>query len=292
MVTTRSGRTVRLPKKFDDYIMTPIKKSSQGKPLRFRQNRKRTRKNKKFVSMGMGVMEKKLAALTNLDEAAPSPIAVGAQAYKYNIALGSSAPPTWSGGFTAIGGFTYPQGTDNNERDGRYMYLDHTTMSLSVHMNASERLTAPVQFRVIVFRARRVTTPTGISYDPNLRLLLAPNGNAYGPGTAGVNYNDLFLQPTNKRDWIIVKDTRFTLSPFLADGTQNTAAWQGKYPNYRTMRIKLNHKKKTSFQNTSNEPDDYDYHYGVTIIAGSVGRDNIANGWEVNLRGTTTAIDS
>ena len=60
---------------------------TQRKPLRFRQNTKRTKITRKYVSLGLGVMEKKLSALTNLDEAVPSAIAVGAQAYKYNIAL-------------------------------------------------------------------------------------------------------------------------------------------------------------------------------------------------------------
>lgn len=257
-------------------------------PLRFRSGKKNYLKNKRMVKMNP-MAERKLSALTSLDEAQPVPIAAAAQAYKYTMVLGNSSPSTWSG-FNAVGGFNFPQGTGNNERDGRYMWLDKTTMNMSIHMNPDERLSAPVQFRVIVFRARRVTTPTGVSYDPNLRLFLKPNGDGFGAGTSGIRFSDLYLQPTNKRDWIIVKDMKFTLSPFLGDGTTATAAWQGKYPNQRTMRVNLNHAIKSSFG--TNEPDDFDYHYGVAIYAGRVGRDQIATGWEVNLRGTTSALDN
>lgn len=277
-------------------FISAVKKSAvssvkQSAPLRNQQNVKRQKANRKYNKMSMGVAERKLSALTDINEGTPSAIALGALAYKYSFVLGSTSPSTWSG-YTPQGGFAFVQGTGNNQRDGRYMYLDKTTMNMSVHMNAQERLTAPTQFRMIIFRARRATTPTGVSYDPNLRLFLKPNGDGFGPGTAGTNFNDLYLQPTNKRDWIIVADKRFCLSPFLADGQTNTAAWQGQYPNFKNFRISLAHKKKSSFQGQTNEPDDYDYHYGVVILAGSVARDTVASGWEVNLRGTTTAIDS
>lgn len=261
-------------------------------PLRFHQNTKQTYLNTKAVNLIKGITEKKLSALTELDEQPAVPVQVGALAYKYNIVLGSQAPSSWTGGYTPVSGFTFPQSLGSQGRDGRYMYLDKTTINMSIHMNARERLTAPTQFRMLIFRARRSTTPTGVSYDPNDKLFLDSAGSAFGPGTPGFNFNDGYLQPTNKRDWIIVLDKKFTLSPFLADGTGNTAAWQGMYPNFKTMRIILNHKKKTAFQSSTNEPQDYDYHYGMLIIAGTVGRDQVADGWEVNLRGTTSAIDN
>lgn len=264
-------------------------KKSSKTPTRFQTGKSTYNANKKFISMGP-MAERKLSALTSLDEAQPTPIAVGAQAYKYCMVMGNSSPGTWTG-FNPIAGFNFPNGTGNNDRDGRYMYLNKTTASMSIHMNPDGRLSAPVQFRVIMFRARRVTTPTGVSYDPNLRLFLKPNGDGFGAGTVGTRFSDLYLQPTNKRDWIIISDKRFTLSPFLEDGTQATAAWQGKYPNQRTMRFTLNHGIKSSFD-TTNEPEDFDYHYGIAIYAGRIGRDQTATGWEVNLRGTTSALDN
>lgn len=265
---------------------------SQKRPARLNSGRTTYRKNKRYTGMALGVVEKKLSACTDYNESLPSAIAVGAQAFKWYGVMGAVAPTTWSGGFNALAGFAYPQGTGNNERDGRYMFLNKSNLTLSVHMNASPRLSAPVQFRMVIFKARRVTTPTGVSYDPNLRLFLKPNGDGFGAGTAGVNFNDLYFQPTNKRDWIIVGDKKFTLSPFLEDGNTNTTAWQGKYPNFKMFRIALKHMIKTSFSNVDNQPDDYDYKFGIAIFAGCIGRDQFATGWEVNLRGTTSAIDS
>lgn len=260
------------------------------RPIRFRTGYRSYKKNVSMAKMNP-MAERKLSAFTDQNEALPVPIAVGAQAYKYTVVLGNNSPSTWSG-FSPLGGFDFPQGTGNNDRDGRYMWLDKSTINFSVHMNPDARLSAPVQFRMIVFRARRVTTPTGVSYDPNLRLLLKPNGDGFGAGTSGINFNDLYLQPTNKRDWVIIRDQKFTLSPYLQDGTTATAAWQGRYPNFKTMRLVLPHKIKSSFSATTDEPDDYDYHYGIAIYAGRVGRDQNATGWEVNLRGTTSALDN
>lgn len=292
-VIPRKPRTTRYVRKGSRGVARPAYNSvKQSVPLRFKSGRKSYKKNRRYMGVSTGVVEKKLSALTDYNESLPSAIAIGAQAFKWYGVMGAVAPSTWSGGFNTLGGFEFPQGTGNNDRDGRYMFLNKTSMTLSVHMNASPRLSAPVQFRMIIFRARRVTTPTGVSYDPNLRLMLKPNGDAFGAGTGGINFNDLYFQPTNKRDWIIVGDKKFTLSPFLEDGTLATAAWQGKYPNFKLFRLSLNHMIKSSFSNVDNQPDDYDYKYGVAIFAGCIGRDQFATGWEVNLRGTTSAIDS
>lgn len=269
-----------------------VNKVVQGKPIRMYQNSKQNKVNKKSVYMNQGVAEKKLSAVNTIDEGPAVPIAVGSQAYKYNWVLGTNVPGSWTGSYVPLRGFTYPQGTGSQQRDGRYMFLDKTTLNMSIHMNAKATLSAPTQFRMVLFRARRASTPTGISYDPNVKLFLNSSGVAFGTGTAGVNFNDLYLQPTNKRHWVIIADKKFTLSPFLRDGTANTAAWQGQYPNYKLFRLLLNHKKKTSFQSNTNEPENYDYHYGCVIIAGRIGRDEVADGWEVNLRGTTSAIDN
>lgn len=259
-------------------------------PIRFRTGKVSYRKNIRMARLSP-MAERKLSPFTDQNEVASVPIAVGAQAYKYTVVLGNAAPSTW-GGFNPLAGFNFPAGTGLNQRDGRYMWLDKSTINMSVHMNPDTALGAPVQFRMVIFRARRVTTPTGVSYDPNLRLFLKPNGDGFGAGTAGTTFNDLYLQPTNKRDWIIIRDQRFTLSPLLRPSTTETAAWQGKYANFKMVRINLPHKIKSSFSNASNEPDDYDFHYGIAIYAGRIGRDQNADDWEVNLRGTTSALDN
>lgn len=272
---------------------TPVRRRrgvAVKKPLRFAYSRKNYKKGKTFAKSGAQVLERRLSPMTNLNEFAPSPIAPLAQAYQTTFVLGSTIPSAWAGGYTALNGFTYVNGTGNNERVGRYMYLDKSTINMSVHMNAQERLVNPIQFRALIFRSRRAMQPTGIASNPDETLFLDTNGNTFGPGTSGKNFNDLYLQPTNKRDWIFVADKKFTLSPTMAEGTTNTAAWQGKYPNLKTMRFNLQHKVKTAF-GSNDEPADYDYRYGIIILAGSVARDQIASGWEVNFRGSTCAID-
>jgi len=53
----------------------------------------------------------------------------------------------------------------------------------------------------------------------------------------------------------------------------------------------LNHKRKASF-GADAQPQDYDYHFGIIVLGMSIGRDQPANSWEVNYRGTTSSQDS
>jgi len=260
-------------------------------PTRFRYSKRRYRKNVGIVNQTAKFSERKLSPWINLNEAAPSAIQTGAQAYYYAFTGGSVSPPAWTG-FNALAGFAYKEGTASNERVGKYMFLDHTTLNMSVHMNQSSQNQPPTQFRVIVFKARRAMTPAGFTNDPGKTMFLNPAGGEIGHLVNNVNGNDLMLLPTNKRKFIIVQDRKFTLQAPMAQSTGETASFQGKYPTYKQMRIMLNHKAKTAFQNTSNEPQDYDFYYGVLIYASNVARDIRADQWEVNLRGTTSAFDN
>lgn len=260
-------------------------------PPRFQYSKKTFKKNSKIANVLKQFSELKYRPWTSLDEAAPAAIQVGALAYQYGIVGGLTVPAGWTN-FNPLGGFQYSQGTGNTGRDGRYMFLNKSTINMSIHMNSSPRNKAPTQFRMIVFKARRGTTPTGVSYDPNQTLFLAPNGNATGAGVGGINGNDLRLQPLNKRDWIIISDRKFTLQAPMAAPSSESSSFQGKYPNFKQCRITLNQKAKALYDNSTNEPIDFDFHYGIVIYAMAVGRDELADGWEVNFRGTTTAYDN
>lgn len=261
------------------------------KPSRLRYSRRTFRRSSAISRALRANAETKLRGVDPLDEAVPVPIQVGALVYKYTFCLGHNAPAAWTG-YQPLGGFEYDQGAGNNERVGRYMYLDHTTINMSIHMNGDLRNRAPTNFRLILFKTRRATSPTGVAMDPDRSLFLNEFGSQLGPGQAGVNGNDLMLLPTNKRDWIIYKDKRFTLQAPMTTPSTETSSFQGKYPTFKKMRMVLPHKIKTAFNEaTPPQPTDYDYYWGCAIFAAQVGRDEVAASWEVNLRGTTSAQD-
>lgn len=292
MAIPRKPRTTRYVRSGDKGIRSsyPTKVSTGRMPLRTRSGRKTIRKNKRVSKMLTPYAESKLSGVSSLNEASPSSIALGAQAYKYTFCLGNFTPGTW-GGFGALGGFAYPQGVDITSRVGNYMYLKNTTLNLSVHMNQTIDHQMPTQFRMIVFRARRASSPAGVNYNPDQTLFLNQTGDRFGAGTALVNGNDLMLQPLNRRDWIIVSDKRFTLQNQLQPESSVTARGGVFYPTYKMFRINLKHNAKVHFSTGSSEPNDFDFHYGVAIYAARIGRDQNATGWEVNLRGTTSAND-
>lgn len=265
-------------------------RASRKRPARFAYSRSTYRKNTSIANTLSRFSEKKYRAWLAQDEAAPAPIQALAQSYWIGYVGGVNSPTSWTG-FTPLQGFQYSQGTGDTGRDGRYMFLNNSTLNCSVHMNSQNRNTPPIQFRCIVFKARRATTPTGVSYDPARTLFLAPDGDATGHAVGGVLGTDLMLQPTNKREWIILQDKKFTLQAPMGESGE-TSSFQGKYPSFKQMRISLNHKAKALFSNATNEPVDFDFHYGMVVYANAIGRDNSANQWEFNLRGTTTAFDN
>lgn len=236
--------------------------------------------------------ERKVSPMLKIDEASPAPIQTGAQAYYWGACTGLNVPAGWSSLSQPLEGFDFQPGVGSNDRVGRFMFLDHSTATLQVEYNAQSDNQQPLKFRAIVFKARRGTDPVGITYNPSQDLFLRPDGGVFGHATTGTRFTDIELQPLNKKDFIIIKDTKFILSPTLRSGAQETAAIN-RYPNTKTIRLYLNHKIKCEFRDDgANEPHNYDYRFGILIYAGEVGRDGLASGWDVNFRGTTLAYDN
>lgn len=275
-------------------LRAPARSSYRRKrlPTRLQYSRSNFRKNARIANTLAMFSEKKYKGLTDVDEDAPNQITTGSIAYWNGYVLGQTVPPTWIAGIGAwqpLDGFRFVQGIGNNSRDGRFMFLNNTTINCEVHMNQQDRNTPPVQFRMICFKARRATTPTGVSYNPSDTLFLDTNGNVQGTN-AGMVGNDIMLQPLNKRDWIILNDKRFTLQAPMGSSVESSS-FQGKYPTFKRMRLSFVHKIKAAFGATD-QPEDYDYNFGIVIYASAVGRDVNANQWEFNLRGTTSAFDN
>lgn len=265
------------------------RKSNKNLPLRFKYSKKQYNKNVKFVNQAAGVLERKVSPITKFDEKAPNATAVGSQTYYSAYVLGSGPPTAWSGTWLALDGMAWAQGNGNNQRQGRFMFLDKTTLSLSIQMNNSLVVKSPIQFRMVVFRARRATTPTGIVIDPATALFLDSDGSNFGPLSSGKSFTDINLQPLNYKDFQICLDKRFTLSSHPRASSAEDLSFNMRYPVFKNFRLTMNHKCKTTF--SSQEPIDYDYKYGIIIMSGSVGRDELADNWEVNIRGATTALD-
>lgn len=261
-------------------------------PTRLMYSRGTFRKNAQIANTLAKFSEKKYSPFADQDEVSPSQTSAGSISRWLGYCFGTTVPTTWTapvGAWTALNGFTYPQGITNNARDGRYMMLNSSTINCSIEMNSQTRNTPPEQFRFIVFKARRATIPTGVSYNPTDSLFLNTSGDVWGhPSMLG---SDFVLQPLNKRDWIILVDKQFTLQAPMGASTESSS-FQGKYPSFKRMRLNLNHKIKSAFQDVSDEPTDFDYRYGIVIYSTMVGKDAPAGSWEFNLRGTTTAFDN
>ena len=251
---------------------------------RFNSSRKRYFNTKRRSSVANAISETKLLTLLRKNELAPAPIQTGALAYMLNFTLGG-VPSAWSG-FTDLEGMTFPAGTQSNQRVGSYIYLKKSHLNLEIDMKNPGPSKSPVEFRVIVYKARRLAYPAGQTRDPATSLFLNEEGGDFGHTTSGVNGTDLMIQPLNKRIYTIKSDTKFVLSP-----PWNTVGYSGHYPVLKRMSIDLPFYTKCHFEN-STKPTDVDYHWAISIYARSVDKDSSANDWEVNTRGNTQYLDN
>lgn len=289
--------------KYITYKKRPVATTSKYVPRRKKTQRPRrmparlqgSRSNyviNKAVSRAVnGMSENKLVPLTNFDEAVPTAIQPLAFAYTKSFAIGA-LPTQWVGtpGISSVGGMTFPNGTGHAQRIGKYIYLQKTHFSMEIDTQVAENC-VPTEFRVVCFKARRSTNPMGISNNFGNSLFLKPDGGNFGHQTSGINGTDLMMQPLNRKDWDVRKDTRFMLShTALATSGPINSQSSGKYPIFKRMTFNLPYYSKTEIAN--DVPSDLDTSYVVAIFARSLAKDNYANHWEVNTRGTTTYKDN
>ncbi len=252
---------------------------------RFNSSRSRYYQTKRKSSLANAISETKLLTLLRKNELVPSPIQTGALAHMLNFTLGG-IPAAWSG-FTDLEGMSFPTGTGSNQRVGSYIYLKKSHLNLEIDMKNPGPSKTPVEFRVIVYKARRLAYPAGQTRDPATSLFLNEEGGDFGHATSGVNGTDLMIQPLNKRIYTIKSDTKFVLSP-----PWNTVGYSGHYPVLKRMSIDLPFYTKVHFHPTTLQPTDVDYHWAISIYARSVDKDSSANDWEVNTRGNTQYMDN
>ena len=233
------------------------------------------------------VTETKVLPMTKINEWNPTPIQTLAQAYTSQFCFGS-IPAVWSGtrGLSSITNFQIPPA----DREGDYVYLNKSSLTVEVDMNQGVAGKGLCEFRVICFKSIRADTPVGISHAYKDDLFLDIDGGYFGHETPGVNGTDLMVQPVNKKFWHVLSDERFTLSP-SNDGAVNNSN-SSYYGSHRTMKFSVPWYKKVSFDNLLNTPDNIDYRYVFAIFARPVGKDNAGDSWELNIRGLTTYKDN
>lgn len=271
---------------------TATKKKSYGRkrtvrslPPRFRASKQRYYINKQINTMLNRYSENKLIACADSNQLAPTAIQTGAQAYfvAYNIGIS----PTFTGSYI-LNGIRILQGVDQQSRIGDYIYLQKTHLSIKLEMTNANTVT-PTQFRMLVIKLRRYNNPAGVTSVPEESLFLEPDGTKFGHATSGKTGLDLMMQPTNKRDWVILKDIKFTLQNF--NQLSSTTAIYNHYPCYKDIQVNLPYYKKTKYGG-SNLPIDMDYRYTVIFYAHNVSRETSSEDFEVTTRGTTSYKDN
>jgi len=275
-----------------------------AKPSRFpsgKQNYIQTRKVSKMIE---NISETKLQSLQEFNATAPKPIEVSpttGPCYFTNYCLGT-APGAWVGpngsaAFNNLEGFNWPQGTSAGQRVGRYLYLKRTTLQLRVSMQGISR-TGNTKFRVIVYKEKRNRYNVSGGGNPCDDLFVDHEGKTQGvnnlaPTNARIMNFSTWL--VNKRNYDIVKDFKFTLSPeqqFVSGSTEPSNLNQGIFKSEKLMQFKLGHYQKAEFD-AAGDPTDSLYRYCVTIISMPTTNTTVGhNDYVSDVRGTVSVVDN
>lgn len=195
--------------------------------------------------------------------------------------------------YVPLEGFVWPQGTNQSQRVGKYMYLRNTMLKLQFQANdQSGPVVSPIRIRCVIFKARRSHTPSGVIKDPSQSLFLNGIGNEFGTKNVGLKVMDWNTSLTNKRNFMIVKDCSFIIQPTVVQPQgQDFIGQSTRYPSQKNIAISLGHFQKAAFENANNRPTDANYQYGITCIATSMNSTQ-ANAWNLSIRGTTSCYDN
>lgn len=270
-------------------------------PARFNQSRTRYVKNKRFSNSISKFAETKLLPCKELNESKPYETS-SALSYYNGWVIGDDVPVGWDANIFPIGGMSTVRGVDAGDRIGNFVYLKKTHFTLNIDMNTGVSAlqgTALSEFRLVVCKMRSQVTPTDQIKLPSQSLFLNLAGLAFGYQSAGLTPTDLMCQPLNRRDWVILKDHKFTLTcpPTLNTGAglPNPQAYSQRYPSTKTVVIDLPYYKKTRYEfdqtNTAVEPVDLNYQWAVFLFSKPVGQDTPALNFETNLRAVTSFQD-
>ncbi len=252
------------------------------------------------------ISELKVQSLTNVYDSSPSPVQplpLTGPLYYRNYCLGTPAAnwlgPSGATGFTGLDGFQWQQGTAADRRIGKYLFLKHTTSQLRINCVSPTRYGTALQFRVIVYRAKR-NSPLGTAGgNPCDDLFINNSGREIGINNNATNASRSFEYMNmivNKKNYMVVKDEKFILQPSVQQvngGSNLVSAFSQTYPPEKTISMELKHNSKTAFSDTTNQPLDLNYQYCVSIISAPYGNatDNSSD-WRSSIRGTISCLDN
>lgn len=256
-------------------------------PARFANSKATYNLNRRVSAIMNKMSETKLLQTQPFNESTPTAIQTAAIAYYWSGVM-QSIPSGWDTSLHNLAGIVTTQGLGGFNRIGDYVYYKKTHLALQVDVNETSDFTAPVEFRFIIAKARQANTPAGVTDTPQTSLFLSNLGAPTGHAVSGVNGADLMLQPLNKRDWVIHRDQKFTLTtPTTGGGGMNFY-----YKSRKNLFVDLKYFAKTRVHPTTNQPEDLDAHYLVYLYASAIGKDRKADNWEVSVRGTTSFTDN
>lgn len=269
------------------------KRKPRGRlPARFNQSQKRYNKNRNLSKAIAQLAETKLIPLAPVNELGGIHTHTGSLTYYRGFVL-DEVPTGWDTNLVPLAGIQTALGVSGTgERVGNYIYFKKTHFTIQLDMNFITSARAPVEFRMVVCKSRQAVMPAGFTDVPQTTLFLNNSGSPVGYQTSGLTGMDLMNQPLNKRDWVVYKDRRFTMShPMRTDSDGGEVGYSGKYPNRKTLHINLPFWKKTRIGISTNKPEDLDTHFLVYFFASAIGKDMGADSWEVSTRGTTSYND-
>lgn len=271
--------------------------SKKNVPARLQPSLARYITNKALYAVQKKYSESKLIPVTRINEASPTQCqGTGVFQYGYwnGYVLGDSVPTGWGTGFTPITGIATILGDQANNRQGNYMYLNKTHITMDIEMLGNPQGEVPIQeFRVIIFKERS-TMPTAVNHNPQASMFIDELGRDSGHTTSvvGKTPRDLMVQPLNKRYFSVLKDISFK----LRDGGWNA---DGKIvPSHKRIICDLPHNIKAKYTVpadplVASEPSNYNYKYGMLVYSRVIGDPNQpANRHRVSIRGTTSATDN
>ena len=213
-------------------------------------------------------------------------------------------PSSWDANIRQLNGTSLPEGFGGAQRVGDYVFLKKTHLTFQIDMAATNNPGhTPIQFRLLVIKAREAVTPAGLTFTPDHTLFLQNTGQSNGYLSVASDevqpMNEFQIQnmPINKRNWVVFRDQRFIMSPPQQADTTGNLFYTPKYPIRKTFTLNLRHLKKTKYQDIAgsnvNQPINYDPKYVVLIFAQPMGNtSNLASAWTVHMTGTTSYTDS
>jgi hypothetical protein len=245
------------------YVPGTRKKAKTAKPSRFPSGKVQYRKSRALSKKQSATGESKIQALTEFNKQEPLPLTVApavGPVYFTNYCLGT-APAAWEGpdgaaNFNDLNGFLWVNGTGPNERIGRYMYLKRTTLQLRVEMDQISRH-GPVRFRLIVYKEKRNRYNSAGNGNPNADLFIDHSGNDIGfntvatPSAQAQSFNTYLV---NKRNYQVVKDTKFTLCPEQNSASGSALPFNVNQHNksFKDITLRLGHYQKAAFGRDNN----------------------------------------